>query len=226
MVEKSFATCYDRDCEDYAQFLMDLISQDELICNIKTSREEFKKNRAIVSNEYVLNIGEKSSALQRENFRDKYDSYGIHIGFIGKKAWISCENFKWDDNERKKFLDELKALYNEVDMRTENIEVEAKNYLKNVKNTQKNGTNSQKGNATGNVLFDINDTLMTVMAVTIAQLNPINKVRLFVHKWFRDIIKKSEWRKWQYKLAVLIFYYYYRHEFLELAKQQPEATNF
>ena len=64
MTEKSFATCFDKGCEQFAEVLMTLVSKDDRICNIKTSREEFKKDRSIVSGEYVLTIGDKSGSSQ------------------------------------------------------------------------------------------------------------------------------------------------------------------
>lgn len=57
MSEKSFVTCFDRDkdLEKVAEFLMALVSDDDKIRNKNTSREEFKKDRKVTSDEYYIN---------------------------------------------------------------------------------------------------------------------------------------------------------------------------
>ena len=91
METKSFVTCYDSDCEKYAELLMTLVSMNDKIKNINLLREEFKKDRGIVSTEYVLTIGKDGSAVNSQHFpADKYNSYGIQIGVKGRKAWIVC----------------------------------------------------------------------------------------------------------------------------------------
>lgn len=99
MQEKSFATCFDKNCEEFAELLMTLVSENPSICNINQKKEVFKKDRAITSNEYVLAIGPDGSKVNRASFPDSYNKYGIHIGYRGRKAWISCENFDWTEKK-------------------------------------------------------------------------------------------------------------------------------
>lgn len=36
MQEKSFATCFDKNCEEFAELLMTLVSENPSICNISS----------------------------------------------------------------------------------------------------------------------------------------------------------------------------------------------
>lgn len=116
--EKSFVTCFDKDCEEYAEILMTLVSADKTLCNIKKDKKEFDKDRSIVSGEYVLTIGKKGSEYNRQNFKDEYNNYGIHFGYYGAKAWIYCEKFEWDRNSIIAFNKEVLSLRKKLVMDT------------------------------------------------------------------------------------------------------------
>lgn len=122
MQEKSFATCFDKNCEEFAELLMTLVSENPSICNINQKKEVFKKDRAITSNEYVLAIGPDGSKVNRASFPDSYNKYGIHIGYRGRKAWISCENFDWTEKSLGEFHTDLILLLKELGMSTDNID--------------------------------------------------------------------------------------------------------
>lgn len=83
---KSFVTCFDKGCDEYAEILMTLVSNDKALKNIKREQKEFGKDRSVVSGEYVLTIGKKGSEYNSRNFKDIYNNYGIHIGYHGTKA--------------------------------------------------------------------------------------------------------------------------------------------
>lgn len=225
MCEKNFVTCYDKgkDLEKIAEVLKTLVSEDDKLRNIKMPRKELEKDRKVTSDEYVLALGEESSACYRENFPDKYNQYGIHIGFRGHKAWIGVENFDWDKGSLSKFYQELLSLSEELNLDLEDKPF--KEYLKIIKENQKKTGKSDK-DATANLHMDTLDIIMTLIAVTNAQLNPINKYFLLVHKWFRDLFKKSEQRKLQYKLAVIIFYHKYIYEFFKIDDQEKTEQDF
>ncbi len=122
MQEKSFATCFDKNCEEFAELVMTLVSENPSICNINQKKEVFKKDRAITSNEYVLAIGPDGSKVNRASFPDSYNKYGIHIGYRGRKAWISCENFDWTEKSLGEFHTDLILLLKELGMSTDNID--------------------------------------------------------------------------------------------------------
>jgi len=223
MSEITFVTSYDNDCVEFAETLMTLVSADKYLCNIKRSNEEFKKDRSIVSGEYILTIGNEASKYNMQNFKDIYNNYGIHFGYHGTKAWISCESFKWDEKSLLKFHTELISVLDELGMNTENIDDIAKKVLKEQKNIKKNidsfegKPGLQKGDFAEAFYNEAYNVLMTSLAVNnIMQKNMIMGFFLAVGKWFRDFLKKSERRKQQYKYATVLFYYRYIHDFLEL----------
>ena len=39
MQEKSFATCFDKNCEEFAELLMTLVSENPSICNINQKKD-------------------------------------------------------------------------------------------------------------------------------------------------------------------------------------------
>ena len=133
MAEKSFVSCFDKNYDEFAELLMTLISDEGSIRNINLSKESFKKDRAITSDEYVVTIGPKSSKVNKTNFPDNYNKYGIHIGFRGRKAWICCEDYSWNEQNLKVFQTDLIQLLDEHGMRTENIDEEIAEYIKKVK---------------------------------------------------------------------------------------------
>ena len=218
MTEKSFATCFDKDCEQYAEILMTLVSKDEKICNIKTSREEFRKDRSIVSGEYVLTIGEKSSAVQRANFPDKYNAYGIHIGFYGHKAWISCDSVNLSSEEEHKFLEDMKELLVKTDMETSQVEQK----VGKVKSLLKENTQI-KQEATKD---DSNSTILELLN-PLSYLETIIEASMFwgyvVKDWLIDDARR---KKWLYKYAIVYFYLEYLKEFLQFEEETKENADF
>ena len=205
--EKTFVTCYDKECDEYATTLMTLLSNNDAICNVKTIREIFNKDRGIVSNEYVLTIGNKSSKYNRNNFKDRYDKYGIHIGYYGKKAWISCEKFNWDENSLFEFHKELISLLKELGMNIDDIDDRAKEFVNN-QSTQLNKNNLQV-----QVNIEMYKLLMTSLAVT----NKMPLAKKF-YEWFVYFFKRSEYRRQQYSYAIALFFHTYIKDFLKIEK--------
>lgn len=211
--EKSFVTCYDKDCEDFAELLMTLVSENPSLCNVNQKNEEFKRDRAVTSNEYVLTIGPKGSKVNKSSFCDCYSKYGIHIGFRGRKAWISCENFNWDENSLNEFHTDLIQLYKDFGMSVDNIDDEI---AKNVKKTVAAGALCVFGGpiARGIIMSSL---------VTAAIMNESKSPKLdwlipfkFLRRLFDNLLNASERRKQQYKLAVVLFYHNYINEYLGL----------
>jgi len=214
MTEKSFATCFDKGCEQFAEVLMTLVSKDDRICNIKTSREEFKKDRSIVSGEYVLTIGEKSSAVQRANFPDKYNAYGIHIGFYGHKAWISCESYDWNRKSLLDFQIELRKILKELGMPTDAIDKDVKE-LSDKKNKAKKKANSNP---------DVATIVLESLAEATWGLSGMSKLVKSIQKIADNLWNKSARRKQQYKLAVVLFFHKYIKEFLDIKETDTEQN--
>ena len=197
MSKKSFATCYDKNCEKYAAMLMTLVSKNKSICNIDQQKEVFQKDRSITSNEYVLTIGPESSKNNMETFKDTYNKYGIHIGYHGRKAWISCEAIIWYDYTLKAFRTELLSLLEDLGMRTDNMDD-----LKAEKNKEQN------------VLARIYEPYAMAFSVLWE-----------IAKDFCGIQDSPKGEKKQYMFAVALFYHKYLNEFLELNHDEEQKED-
>lgn len=218
MRERSFVTCFDKDCEMYAEVLMTLISENESICNINIKKEEFKKDRKVTSGEYVLTIGPEGSKVNKTNFPDCYDKYGIHIGFRGRKAWICCEDYSWNEQNLKAFQTDLIQLLDEHGMRTDNINEEIAEYIKKVK--QSKTMDVVRDSSLSYAIIMTSIMTASIMASTIA--GPIGFLYMF-KRWIRNYLRKSKIREQQYKLAVVMFYHKYINEFLNISTSTEDV---
>lgn len=228
MQEKSFATCFDKNCEEFAELLMTLVSDNPSICNINLKKEIFKKDRAITSNEYVLAIGPDGSKVNRASFPDSYNKYGIHIGYRGTKAWISCENFDWTVESLREFRIELISLLEESGMRTDNIDDRIAEYVKKVKTAKSMDGISSISTIDGVIMSSLTTTALTL---EIVKMFPHGFLVYKVRQWIDNILNASKRREQQYKLAVVLFYHKYITDFLELKNSannnaEDEKMNF
>lgn len=213
MQEKSFATCFDKNCEEFAELLMTLVSENPSICNINQKKEVFKKDRAITSNEYVLAIGK----VNRASFPDSYNKYGIHIGYRGRKAWISCEYFDWTEKSLREFHTDLILLSKEQGMRTDNIDDRIAENIKKAKSEKSMDGISSISTIDGIIMVSLTTAALSFEMVKKRRLAYlVNKVR----QWIDNILNASERRKQQYRLAVVLFYHKYIADFLELKNSE------
>lgn len=213
MRDISFVTCYDKECKDYAELLMTLVSKDENIKNIKLSREVFCKDREIVSGEFILTIGEKSSEINCKNFpQNKFNSYGIQIGIYGHKAWIVCKDIEWNDSIESDFVTEVQSIFENLMMNTADINKRKEECSKRQKETSQIVIKKKgKSNKLINVLDDIRMKL--------------DDKKNNILKFINDIFKKSGRRELQYKFAIALFYKEYIEDFLLINEEPCEELN-
>lgn len=212
-IEKSFVTCFDKDCEDFAELLKTLVSERSSIRNIKQKKKDFDKQQDVTSDEYVLTIGNKSSIKNIESFKSQYNKYGIHIGYIGHKAWICCEKFDWDKRSRTEFHKELIILLDQLGMCTDNIDDTIAEYVKRVKR---------------------DDSMDSVLGCTLAQTVLLSSIvyfnlfqeNKFIFLWRKlcNLFSSSQRRKEQYKLAVVLFYHKYLNDFLQMYNKEDDKN--
>lgn len=216
MRERSFVTCFDKDCEMYAEVLMTLISENESICNINIKKEEFKKDRKVTSGEYVLTIGPEGSKVNKTHFPDCYDKYGIHIGFRGRKAWICCEDYRWNEKKLKEFQTDLIQLLDEHRMRKDNINEEIAEYIKKVKKIKTmDDVCVRPSPQTVNETFN---SIVPEMAWIVGYIGTN-----FMLKGIKYSRIKKEIRTLQYCLAVVMFYHKYINEFLNISTSREDV---
>lgn len=95
---KQLFIIYDKEYKACAELLYNLLSQHT---NIKASMYTQKEIGKLVSREKCLYIGTGcSSNLQ---FEDLYEELGIHVGYMGAKAWVKCSSYEWNPSKFKKF---------------------------------------------------------------------------------------------------------------------------
>ena len=223
MTEKSFVTCFDKDFKECAELLMTLISQNESICNINRKTEEFNKDCAVTSSEYVLTIGPNGSKVNRSNFPDCYNKYGIHIGFRGRKAWICCEDYNWNKEKVKEFRKELIQLLDELGMRIDNIDEEIEENIKKAKVAKTTAVVST-GSLAGNVIMEsIISTSTTLFSIPKSIAMAFTLLYYIFRELIEDLMNKQKIRDQQYKLAVVLFYHKYINEFLNINASKEDV---
>ncbi len=109
---KNLFIIYDKAQKKCAETLYNLLSNNQ---EIKASIYTQKEAPKLVSRAYVLYLGEKCSS-ELNAFKDTYNETGIHIGTMGTKAWIRCEEYNWDENSVKHFVSNLISYGNRCQM--------------------------------------------------------------------------------------------------------------
>jgi hypothetical protein len=230
---KSFVTCYDKGCEEYAETLMTLVSKDKALMNIIRKQEEFNKDRGIVSGEYVLTIGKKGSEYNSRNFKDIYNNYGIHFGYYGAKAWIYCDDYDWDINSQFEFNKEFFSFLDELGMKTEDFDEKARKLYEKLVESQKQtikGKQRDHDSAGMNAPVmrdDIDAAMKSVLNELLIDFSYWDlfspfAIRYFIRKWK----KKAKRRNNQYRFAIVLFYHRYLHDFLGIKEELCEEQNF
>lgn len=118
--QKKFVTVFDKNCKEYAVNFEALASKEEKLRGIKREAKEFDKDSSVVSDENVITIGKKASNYYSQNFKDIYNEFGIHIGYYGSRAWISCELFLMGKKTRENFINKYNTLRDQYDMNMHN----------------------------------------------------------------------------------------------------------
>ena len=113
---KQLIIIYDKERKECANLLYNLLSQHS---NIKSSLYTIKDKeiKKLVSREKCLYIGEDCSSSL--NFDDNYKELGIHVGYMGAKAWIRCFKFEWDANRLEQFENMLKCYTDKYKLKKE-----------------------------------------------------------------------------------------------------------
>lgn len=104
---KQLCIIYDKDYKKSAEFLKNLLSQHS---NIKASIYTQKEAEKFVSREKCIFIGKDCSS--NLPFDDIYYELGIHVGFLGAKAWVKCSRHNWTSLDFTKFESALEEFSN------------------------------------------------------------------------------------------------------------------
>ena len=149
----------------------------------------------------VLFVGKKSSKNYIGNFKDKYSKYGIHLGFRGCKAWIYCEKFDWNEQNYKKFHDELLDLYKRLDMNPAKVQ----NFVdEGVKEYCKKGTTTPP--LTSTFVQQILWGPVVTSQVGVISLIAVNPLFAIGAKWIKSLLAESTRIDQQYRFATVLFF--------------------
>jgi len=218
---KQLFIVYDKDWSQSAHLLYNLLSSHP---NIKASLYTNKeiKNNKFVSREKCLFIGiDCSSSL---NFDDNYNELGIHVGYMGAKAWIRCSEYEWNINRFNEFENLLKTFTDKYKTKKE---------YENYKNKDKVyilreflfGLEPWPGNS----IERIKDKNIANSGIQRALDYYAGVGNLFGGGYYLKLICKicgdQHWiRKYQYLIGVFQFYEKYLNVFLDLSNSNKESA--
>lgn len=213
---KQLFIVYDEQYEFHANLLFRLLSQHK---DIKASIYAEKEIKKLVSREKCLYIGQKFA------FSDSYNVLGIHIGYIGAKAWIGCCSYEWNVDRLEEFENMLKSLTDKYKLK------DIYDWYEKVNRAQINqqfqtGLEPWPGNAIErirdkNLKNRGSDRVMDIF-------HAINNGLQFGHgyKLISNLIGYRPAIRWyQYFIGVLKFYEDYLDAFLELSNSSKESND-
>ena len=215
---KQLFIIYDKKRKECANLLYNLLSQHR---NIKSSLYTEKELNKLVSREKCLYIGEDCSSSL--NFDDNYNELGIHVGYMGAKAWVRCFKFEWDANRLNQFEKLLKDYTEKYKTKKE-----YEHYINDKVRINQEfllGFEPWPGNA-GERLMDNNIKNKGLSRVGDYLLGIENQILLGGHylKFFNKVNSEySTIRKYQYIIGVFKFYEDFLYVFLERSGSDKES---
>lgn len=234
-----FITCYDKDLQDYADFLKILVSANDSINNLDFNLVQFK-NQDIVSKEYVLYLGEKSVHRKSQMFNDIYHKYGIHIGYYGKNAWLYCEDFNWTEKSYLNFKIDLITILRDLNLDYKNIDANIEKYVeflsddlddpgcielwKIAVNDCRKPYEEEDESRIITPFLKLNqiEYFKNCISQNYLSQNPISEfIDVISKKYFNKPVTKEE----QYKLAIVIFYRFFLDELLKIKEESSNNSS-
>ena len=211
---KQFTIVFDKKQTEYATILNTLVSEVEEVKNVERSLKVYQKGMVLTDKDCVLFLGDESSQKYRDNFKDIYSKYGIHIGYRGCKAWIYCEKYDWDKLSYKRFHDELLDLYKRLDMNPAKVQdfVTA-----GVKEYCKTGTTAAPSSST----YVQQMLWMSVVSASIVAMPPFPLLLIWlIKKWIKSLFAESTRIDQQYRFAMALFFSDYLKKYLKIADEE------
>jgi hypothetical protein len=220
---KQLFIIHDKELEDQASLLYDLLSQHT---DIKASIYTKKEIKKLVSREKCLYIGRDCSS--KLIFDDCYNELGIHIGCKGAKAWIRCYKYEWNVDRLHEFENMLKSYTDKFNLKKE---YDVYNYNKALINQQfQIGWEPWPGNAI-NRLRDKNiknsggDRVADMFYGVFYNLATFGLFYKITGNIFSYFGREPVLRWYQYFIGVLKFYEDYLNDFLELSDSNSESND-
>lgn len=207
---KQFTIVFDKKQAEYATILNTLVSEVEEVKNVERSLKVYQKGMVLTDKDCVLFLGDESSQKYRDNFKDVYSKYGIHLGYRGCKAWIYCEKYNWDKLSYRRFHDELLDLYKRLDMNPAKVQdfVTA-----GVKEYCKMGTTVAPSSST----FAQQMLWTSVVSSSIIAMPPSPFLLIWlIKRWIKSLFAESTRIDQQYRFAMALFFSDYLKKYLKI----------
>ena len=218
---KQFTIVFDKKQAEYATILNTLVSEVEEVKNVERSLKVYQKGMVLTDKDCVLFLGDESSQKYRDNFKDIYSRYGIHIGYRGCKAWIYCEKFNWDRDKKsyKMFHDELLDLYERLDMNPTKVQDFV---IAGVKEYCTTGTTAAPNGSTfvQQMLWTSVVSAHIVVVPPIPILGPFIWLIYKMKKWIQSLFAESTRIDQQYRFAIALFFSGYLKKYLKIASEE------
>ena len=208
---KQLCIIYDKEYKKSAEFLKNLLSQHS---NIKASIYTQKKAEKFVSREKCIFIGKDCSS--NLPFDDMYYEHGIHVGFLGAKAWVKCSRHNWTSLDFTKFESALEEFSNKY---------KAKELFENYKKDKiyifrqfHSGEEPWPGNKLKRITDKrIANTGKRRFGDYLVFLETL-KIHAKLDRILFDLLGGPTIRLYQYFLGVFTFYDKYLNDFLEISE--------
>lgn len=218
---KQLFIVYDDKREDCATLLYNLLGQHQ---DIKSSLYTNKEIKKLVSREKCLYI--RNDCSEKLSFDDCYNELGIHIGYMGAKAWIRCFKYEWNIDRLNEFEKMLKSYTDKY-----NLKIIYEGYEK----SGRIGINwdFQMGHEPwpGNVFKRYSDkNIMNsgsayFLDLFYSRFNPLDLFGLYDDLVSLIAGEEPIIRKYQYYIGVLKFYDDCLNDFLELSNSSKESND-
>ena len=212
--KKQFTIIYDDSCKEYSTILNTLVSECEELKNIEHSIKKYQKDMALTDKDCVVFLGKEASNDYRNNFKDVFSKYGIHIGYRGTKAWIYCEKITWNKKSYFEFHQALLHLYELLDMNPSRIKESINLGIKEYTNT--GNTSIPIGTTTAQGLLWSSIITSTIIVNPFIYLGPIGWLIYKAQRWFKDLQADSKRIDQQYRYAIASFFALHLKDYMKL----------
>lgn len=211
---KQLFIIYDKEYKACAELLYNLLSQHT---NIKASMYTQKEIGKLVSREKCLYIGTGCSSNLK--FEDLYEELGVHVGYLGAKAWIRCFKYKWNISEFEKLEKILESYSKQYKAKDINEKFKSKFIRNDILEDFVLGLEPWPGN----LLKRANDKYLCYRERLHNPITSVPFAYLSVGAWAGVQISKlfgvqPAIRDYQYYVGVFTFYEKYLNVFLEISE--------
>ena len=218
---KQLFIVYDKDWSQSATLLYNLLSSNP---DIRASLYTKKEINKLVSREKCLFIGKDCSSSL--NFDDNYNKIGIHVGYMGAKAWIRCSEYEWNNNSFNEFEYMLKTYTDKYKTKKEYEKYKNKDKVY-IRRQFQCGDEPWPGNPMERIKDKniANSGISRASDYFVAVANQVYAGGLMSKMLSKVLGQESIIREYQYLIGIYKFYEDYLNEFLGISESGDNSNN-